>query len=94
MEKTIYPHASDFTALLGGECANHRVMPITKVTPHHVAGIVQGENSVKHICAMWKQRGASANYIIDAKGNAYLTVAHDMRAWTSSNRINDIVREL
>lgn len=85
-----YPKASDFTALLNGNCANARVHAITKVTPHHTAGIVQGENAVKAIATMWKQRKASANYIIDVKGRAYLMLSHDLRAWTSSNRDNDM----
>lgn len=88
-EKAIYPYAYDFTALLDGKCQSKRKGNISVITPHHVAGVVQGENGVKNICAMWKQRGASTNYIIDVKGKAYLTVSHDNRSWASSNSAND-----
>lgn len=88
-EEIIYPYASDFTPLLGGKCQSKRKKPISRITPHHVAGVVQGENGVKSICAMWKQRGASTNYIIDVKGNSYLVVPHNSRSWASSNSAND-----
>lgn len=88
-EKIIYPYAYDFTALLGNKCQSKRKKPISRITPHHVAGVVQGENSVKNICAMWKQRGASTNYIIDVAGKAYLVVPHESRSWASSNGAND-----
>lgn len=89
MGKIIYPYASDFTALLGGKCQSKRKGSICAITPHHVAGVLQGENSVKSVCAMWKQRCASTNYIIDVTGKAYLVVDHDKRSWASSNSAND-----
>lgn len=89
MGKIIYPYASDFTALLGGKSQSKRKGSICAITPHHVAGVVRGENGVKSVCSVWKQRGASTNYIIDVTGKAYLVVDHDKRSWASSNNAND-----
>lgn len=89
IDVTIYPNAHDFTALLDGKCQSKRKGNISVITPHHVAGVVQGENGVKNICSMWKKRGASTNYIIDVKGKAYLVVPHGNRSWASSNSAND-----
>lgn len=60
---------------------------VCKITPHHMAGVLTGEQ-----CARIFQRGnrkASANYCIGYDGDIVMSVDEDNRAWTSSNRTND-----
>lgn len=60
---------------------------VCKITPHHMAGVLSGEQ-----CARIFQRGnrgASANYCIGNDGDIVCSVEEENRAWTSSNRAND-----
>lgn len=90
MEIPYYPNALDLTSYMQGNCQNPRTRAIAKVTPHHCAGIVDGKSAVLGIINTWINRQASANYVIDRSGNAYLIVPHSARAWTSGNRDNDM----
>lgn len=60
---------------------------ICKFTPHHMAGVLTGEQ-----CGRIFQnsgRGASSNYGIGNDGRIYCYVEEENRAWTSSNGTND-----
>lgn len=60
---------------------------VCKITPHHMAGVLTGEQ-----CARIFQdagRGASANYCIGYDGEIVGSVDEENRAWTSSSRSND-----
>lgn len=60
---------------------------ICKFTPHHMAGVLTGEQ-----CARLFQnsgRNASANYCIGNDGRIVGCVDEDNRAWTSSSKSND-----
>lgn len=60
---------------------------ITKITPHHAAGIL----SVESLCNIFSNpsRGASANYCIGNDGRIGLVVEESNTAGTSSNYEND-----
>ena len=60
---------------------------ICKITPHHMAGVLTGEQ-----CARLFQnsaRNASSNYCIGNDGGIVGCVDEDFRAWTSSSKSND-----
>ena len=60
---------------------------VCKFTPHHMAGVLTGEQ-----CARIFQRAgrqASANYCIGNDGGIVGCVDEDNRAWTSSSSWND-----
>ena len=60
---------------------------ITKITIHHAAGILSGEN----LASIFKipRRCASCNYAIGKDGEIVGVVPEEKRAWTSGNRWND-----
>jgi len=60
---------------------------VCKITPHHMAGVLSGEQCAK----MFQNEGrqASANYCIGNDGEIVLSVAEENRAWTSANQEND-----
>lgn len=60
---------------------------ITKITPHHAAGVL----SVESLCNIFSNpsRGASANYCIGNDGRIGLVVEESNTAGTSSNYEND-----
>lgn len=60
---------------------------VCKITPHHMAGILSGEECAKLF--QNPNRNASANYCIGISGDIVLSVDEDNRAWTSGNREND-----
>lgn len=60
---------------------------VCKITPHHMAGILSGEQCAKIF--QNEGRKASANYCIGNDGEIVLSVAEENRAWTSSNYEND-----
>jgi hypothetical protein len=67
---------------------NERVYPITKITPHHMAGVMTGK-----ACAQMHANSsaqASANYYIGYDGDIASGVPEEYRAWTSSNWDNDM----
>ena len=60
---------------------------ICKFTPHHMAGVLTGEQCAKLF--QKSGRGASSNYCIGNDGGIVGCVDEDNRAWTSANRTND-----
>jgi hypothetical protein len=64
-----------------------RTAKITKITPHHAAGVL----SVESLCGIFSDpgRGASANYCISNDGRIGLVVEERNTAGTSSNYDND-----
>ena len=64
-----------------------RTAKITKITPHHAAGVL----SVESLCNIFSNpsRGASANYCICNDGRIGLVVEESNTAGTSSNYEND-----
>lgn len=67
--------------------SHYRDGSVCKITPHHMAGVLTGEQ-----CARLFQDGsknASANYCIGVNGDIVGNVPEEYRAWTSSNYYND-----
>lgn len=64
-----------------------RTAPITRITPHCTAGLVEIETLGRWFAASSTQ--ASSNYGIDLNGVVGLFVDEGCRAWTSGNRDND-----
>ena len=60
---------------------------ISKITIHHMAGIMSGIDCAKY---HYSSVDASANYYIGNSGDICIGVAEERRAWTSSNRDNDM----
>lgn len=60
---------------------------VCKITPHHMAGVLSGEQCAKMF--QNANRQASANYCIGNDGEIVLSVAEENRAWTSANQEND-----
>jgi N-acetyl-anhydromuramyl-L-alanine amidase AmpD len=60
---------------------------VCKITPHHMAGILTGEQCARLFQSYGRQ--ASANYCIGYDGDIVLSVGEENRAWTSSNKAND-----
>ena len=66
--------------------SGERVYPITRITPHHVVGLMSVEALGAEFCGT---RQASSNYGIGADGRVALYVPESCRAWTSSSWDND-----
>jgi len=60
---------------------------VCKITPHHMAGVLTGEQCAKIF--QNPNRKASANYCIGNDGGIVGCVDEDNRAWTSSSSSND-----
>lgn len=60
---------------------------VCKITPHHMAGVLSGEQCAKLF--QNPNRQASANYCIGNDGGIVGCVDEDNRAWTSSSSSND-----
>lgn len=59
----------------------------TKITIHHMAGIMGAEACAKmHLAS---SKSVSANYYIGKDGEIVSAVPEDRRAWTSSSKVND-----
>lgn len=71
----------------GNRKSNPRKYKITKITPHHMAGIMAAEDCARS--HLYSPRDASANYYIGNDGTICAGVAEDRRAWTSYSREND-----
>lgn len=70
-----------------GKKQNDRTKPISKITIHHMAGVMTGKR-----CAEYHRdsnREASSNFYIGNEGDIVRGIPEDKRAWTSSNREND-----
>lgn len=71
----------------GNRKSNPRKYKITKITPHHMAGIMAADDCARS--HLYSPRDASANYYIGNDGTICAGVAEDRRAWTSYSREND-----
>lgn len=60
---------------------------VCKITPHHMAGKLSGEQCAKLF--QDPNRNASANYCIGNDGDIVCNVSEENRAWTSSSKSND-----
>jgi len=60
---------------------------VCKITPHHMAGKLSGEQCAKIF--QNPNRNASANYCIGNDGDIVCNVSEENRAWTSSSKSND-----
>lgn len=72
----------------GTNKSNPRYCNVVKITPHHMAGVIQKGKD----CASQHLNGgreASANYYIGNSGDLCGGVSEDRRAWTSSSPDND-----
>lgn len=65
---------------------NKRDHKIDTITPHHQAG----NGSLQSCCDHLASNGGSANYIINSAGVIGVMIDEELRAWTSSNRANDM----
>lgn len=65
---------------------NTREHKIDTITIHHMAGNL----SLSGCCNSVQSRGGSCNYCIDTLGNIGVMIDEQYRAWTSSNRANDM----
>lgn len=67
---------------------NERTHTIDKITIHHMAGKMTAKECCDYFCKTDKQ--VSANYVIGYDGSVGLNVEESKRAWTSSNKENDM----
>lgn len=65
---------------------NTRDHAIDRITIHHMAGNL----TLAGCCSAVQSRGGSTNYCIDSEGNIGVMIAEKYRAWTTSNRTNDM----
>lgn len=65
---------------------NDRRYPITKITIHHAAGVMNFDTLLNYVATC--PRDMSANYVL-RQGKLGLVVDEKYRAWTSSNAEND-----
>ena len=65
---------------------NVRDHAIDTITIHHMAGNL----TLAGCCNAVQSRGGSTNYCIDSEGNIGVMIDEKYRAWTSSNRDNDM----
>lgn len=65
---------------------NVRDHAIDTITIHHMAGNL----TLAGCCNAVQSRGGSTNYCIDSEGNIGVMIDEKYRAWTSSNRNNDM----
>lgn len=72
--------------ILTPNCTKPRDHKIDTITIHHMAGNL----SVETCGNVFKSRQASSNYGVDSDGRIGCYVEEENRAWTSSNRANDM----
>ena len=65
---------------------NVRDHAIDTITIHHMAGNL----TLAGCCSAVQSRGGSTNYCIDSEGSIGVMIDEKYRAWTSSNRTNDM----
>lgn len=78
--KTVLAHKSNYTK-------GRKGYKICKITPHHMSGVLTGEQCAKIF--QNSSRNASANYCIGVNGDIVCSVEEENRAWTSSSSWND-----
>lgn len=83
--KTVLAHSSNYTK--GRTDKKGVTHKICKITPHHMSGVLTGEQCAKIF--QRASRNASANYCIGYKGDIVCNVEEQNRAWTSSSSWND-----
>lgn len=71
----------------GNRKSNPRKYKVTKITPHHMAGIMAADDCARS--HLYSSREASANYYIGNDGAICSGPGEDRRCWTSGNREND-----
>lgn len=71
----------------GTKKSNPRKYKITKITPHHMAGIMAADDCARS--HLYSSREASANYYIGNDGLICSGPGEDRRCWTSFSREND-----
>lgn len=72
---------------LSPNCSSRNGEKITKITPHHMAGVMSVESCGNTFASPSRQ--ASSNYGIGNDGRIAMYVPEDKRAWTSSSGAND-----
>lgn len=72
---------------LSPNCSTRGGAKITKITPHHMAGVLSVESCGNTFASSSRQ--ASSNYGIGSDGRIGLYVDESMRSWASSNYEND-----
>lgn len=78
---------SQFPASTSNYTQGRKGHKVCKITPHHMAGVLTGEQCAKLF--QNPNRKASANYCIGNDGGIVGCVDEDNRAWTSSSSLND-----
>lgn len=82
----MYSSLCDKVFAFGGKNSDVRLKPITKITPHHMAGVMDAYSCAK---MHYNSDGSSANYYIGSDGTICGGVDENRRAWTSGSRDND-----
>lgn len=82
----MYSHLIDNVFPFGGKNSDERKKPITKITPHHMAGVMNAYSCAK---MHYNSTGSSANYYIGNDGLICGGVDENRRAWTSGSENND-----
>lgn len=82
----MYSSLCDKVFAFGGKNSDVRLKPITKITPHHMAGVMDAYSCAK---MHYNSEGSSANYYIGSDGIICGGVDENRRAWTSGSRDND-----
>ena len=71
----------------GNKKSNPRKYKVTKITPHHMAGIMAADDCARS--HLYSDRESSANYYIGNDGVICSGPGEDRRCWTSASREND-----
>lgn len=71
----------------GNKKSNPRKYKVTKITPHHMAGIMAADDCARS--HLYSSRESSANYYIGNDGLICSGPGEDRRCWTSASREND-----
>lgn len=71
----------------GNKKSNPRKYKVTKLTPHHMAGIMAADDCARS--HLYSNRESSANYYIGNDGLICSGPGEDRRCWTSASREND-----
>ena len=71
----------------GNKKSNPRKYKVSKITPHHMAGIMAADDCARS--HLYSNRESSANYYIGNDGLICSGPGEDRRCWTSASREND-----
>lgn len=71
----------------GNKKSNPRKYKVTKLTPHHMAGIMAADDCARS--HLYSNRESSANYYIGNDGLICSGPGEERRCWTSASREND-----